>query len=125
MLAAGAGYTVYTTPQARPRLATSGPPRGDLGVIVEISNLALDLVESPVRGKRKGKRGALVTGVDCLHETASRVHVTGPGPREALVDRLEASATVSPLLSDRMSCGPRSLGGCPASCLRTHIGTPS
>jgi hypothetical protein len=47
--------------------------RGELGVIVETPNLVLDLVEPLVRGERK--RGALVAGVERLHEVASRVHV--------------------------------------------------
>jgi hypothetical protein len=54
------------------RLAARSP-RGELGVVVEIANLVLDLVESLVGGERK--RSALVAGVERLHEVASRVHV--------------------------------------------------
>jgi hypothetical protein len=65
-------------------------PRGERGVSVEISNLALDLVESLVRGERQ--RSALIAGVERLHEVASRMHVTSAldelGVREALVEQV-------------------------------------
>src|SRR5262249_55749744 len=48
-------------------------PRGELGVVVELANLVLDLVEPLVRRERE--RCALVAGVERLHEIPSGVHV--------------------------------------------------
>src|SRR6185295_10517806 len=60
------------------------------GVGITIPNLGLDLVELLVRGERE--RGALVAGIERLHEVAPRVHVASTldevGALEARVEHV-------------------------------------